>query len=218
MKTFTLRLVVWLLPFAVYAASPFATAWTLKEAIRSGDAGTIDQLVAWDSVRATLRRSMTSLALDRPMAFNAPGASSIAGTDAGAAQPGWWRRVKDSLGTAAVDRLVDRYANADGLPTLFAYGQAYRRYVVGVEDPPKTLANLPERLRAFWARVRHAEFVSPVTFEIEVADKTDPARRFTGLLEFRDLRWRLTELYVHTATNPMPRLAALAAARDPDAR
>lgn len=214
MRTFALRFALWILPFAAYAASPFATAWTLKEAIKSGNVPVIDALVEWDSVRATLRQSMTNIALDRPMDFAASYEPSIAGTE----RPGLWQRVKGYFGAAAVDRLIERYANAQGLPALFTYGQAYKRYVKRIEEPPKTLANLPERMAEFWSRLRHAEFVSPAAFEIEMEDKTDPSRRFTGLFQFRDLRWRLTELYVHTNNNPMPRLAAVMAARGGDER
>jgi len=39
------------------------------------------------------------------------------------------------------------------------------------------------------------------------ASRFDRSRRFTGLFQLRDMRWKLTELYVHTDANPMPRLA-----------
>jgi hypothetical protein len=203
---FVLRAGLWLLPLALYAASPFATAWTLKEAIKAGDVPVIDALVEWDSVRETLRRSMTALALDRPMYFQAPPETSLT-QSSNAPKGGLWSRVKGYVGTAAVERLINRYANAEGLPALFTYGQTYKRYVVGVDDPPKTLANLMQRMGQFWSRLRHVEFLSPVAFEIEMADMSDPSRRFTGLFQLRDMRWKLTELYVHTDANPMPRLA-----------
>ena len=203
---FLLRAVLWLMPFALFAASPFATAWTLKEAIKSGNAPVINALVEWDSVRLSLRKSMTALALDRPMDFQAPPDVSLT-QSSNAPKSGLWQRVKGYFGTAAVDRLINRYANAEGLPTLFTYGQAYKRYVKGVEEPPKTMANLPERIREFWSRLRHVEFVTPTAFEIEMADKTDATRRFTGLFQFRDMRWKLTQLYVHTAANPLGRMA-----------
>jgi hypothetical protein len=203
---FLFRAVLWLLPFALYAASPFATAWTLKEAIKSGNARVVDALVEWDSVRVSLRQSMTALALDRPMDFAAPPEASLA-VSSNAPKAGLWQRVKGYFGTAAVDRLIARYANAEGLPTLFSYGQAYRRYVKGLEEPPKTLANLPYRIAEFWSRMRHVAFVTPAAFEIEMTDKTDPARRFTGLFQWRDMRWKLTQLYVHTNANPLRRMA-----------
>jgi hypothetical protein len=214
---FTLRAILWLLPFAIYAGSPFATAWTLKEAIKAGNVPVIDALVEWDSVRVTLRQSMTALALDRPMDFEAPPVGSLAQTS-NAPKAGLWQRVKSYFGTAAVDRLIARYANAEGLPTLFSYGRAYKRYVTGVDEAPKTLANLPQRIGEFWSRLRHVEFVTPAAFAIEMTDKSDPTRRFTGLFQFRDLRWRLTELYVHTQENPLGRLAAATISRQPPQR
>ncbi|OYW55209.1 MAG: hypothetical protein B7Z29_09080 [Hyphomicrobium sp. 12-62-95] len=205
---FLLRAVLWMLPFALFAASPFATAWTLKDAIKSGNVPVINALVEWDSVRVSLRKSMTALALDRPMDFQVPPDVSLA-QSSNAPKAGLWQRVKGYFGTAAVERLINRYANAEGLPTLFTYGQAYKRYVKGIDEPPKTMANLPERIKEFWSRLRHVEFVTPTAFEIEMADKTDPTRRFTGLFQFRDMRWKLTQLYVHTAANPLGRMAAL---------
>jgi hypothetical protein len=203
---FVIRAVVWFMPFALFAASPFATAWTLKEAIKSGNVPVINALVEWDSVRVSLRHSMTALALDRPMDFQAPPDVSLAQTS-NAPKAGLWQRVKGYFGTAAVERLINRYANAEGLPTLFTYGQAYKRYVKGVEEPSKSLANLPERIAEFWSRLRHVEFVTPTAFEIEMADKSDPTRQFTGLFQWRDMRWKLTQLYVHTAANPLGRMA-----------
>lgn len=210
---FLLRAIVWLLPFALYAASPFATAWTLKEAITAGNAPVIDALVEWDSVRVSLRRSMTALALDRPMDFQSPPEPSL-GQPSNTPKASFWQRVKGYFGTAAVDRLIDRYANAEGLPTLFTYGQAYKRYVRIVDEPPKTLSNLPQRMGEFWSRLRHAAFVTPATFEIEMADRTDPSRRFTGVFEFRDMRWKLTELFVHTDANPLRRTATVMALKE----
>lgn len=203
---FLLRVFVWLLPFGLFAASPFATAWTLKEAIKSGNVPVIDALVEWDGVRASLKQSMTALALDRPMDFTAPADGGQ--VEANAPKAGIWARVKAYVGTSAVERLINRYANAQGLPTLFTYGQTYKRYVAGIEETPKTLSNLPGRISEFWSRLRHVEFVTPTAFEIEMADKTDPSRRFTGLFQWRDMRWKLTRLYVHSDANPMPRLAS----------
>lgn len=204
---FALRAVIWLMPFALAAASPFLTAWTLKEAIKSGNVPVIDALVEWDSVRASLRTSMTALALDRPIAFPAE-PDDLVTASAPAAGPGLWSRVKGYFGTAAVERLINRYGNAQGLPTLFTYGQTYMRYVSGHDEPPATLHNLPQRIAEFWSRLRRAEFVTPTAFEIEITDKADPTRRFTGRFQIRDMRWKLTELYVHTNANPLPKLAA----------
>ncbi len=211
MIRFASRFVLWLVPFGLYAASPFATAWILREAIKEGHTPTIDRLIDWDRVRPTLRASMTSLALNRPIA-----ASLI--DDANASPPaatGWWQRFKGYLGASAVDQLIERYANAQGLPQLFTYGQTYRRIVQGHQEPEKTLANLPERFRAFWSRIRHVEFLTPALFEIEMEDKFDPTRRYTGIFTFTEWRWQLTGLYVHTEANPLGRYARIAAARHP---
>ncbi len=214
MLRFTARLTIWLVPFLLYAASPFATAWVLRESIKDGNAATVDRLIEWDSVRITLRKSMINLALDRPMMTSLTDETPLMSRS----ELGLWQRFKGYMGTNAVDGLIDRYANAQGLPKLFTYGQAYRRIVKGEVEPEKTLANLPERFWKFWSRIRHVEFLTPTVFEIEMEDKTDSTRRFTGVFEFQDWRWKLTELYVHTAQNPLGRIASVQAARNPQER
>jgi hypothetical protein len=200
---FPLRLAAWFLPFAIYAASPFVTVWALKGAIKNGDVAAIDHMIEWDTVRPTLRHSLMSLATNKPV--NPALAQTVAVTGPA---PGLWKRVKSYIGGLAVDRMVDRYANASGLPALFSYGQTYQRILSGAR-PHEPAASLTARIASFWAQVRHVEFVTPTVFDIEVQDKNDPTRFFTGRLQFSDWRWKLTELYIHTSQNPLGRLAAI---------
>ena len=203
--TLPVSLALWLLPFLLYAVSPLGAAVALKHAIENGNEAYVERAIQWDTVRATLRSSMKSVALDRPLIApeRPPALSPVL-----AQKPGYWARFKGYLGEKMVDGLVDRYANAKGLPKLFTYGQAVKRVTGGTVDEPVTLATLPKKATEFWARVRHAAFVSATRFEIEFADKDDPARRFTGLFELKDWRWQLTRLYVHTEKHPLGRLEA----------
>ncbi len=210
MLRFAARAMFWLLPFLAYAAAPFATAWTIREAVKSGDAPFLERAIAWDSVRSTLRSSMKHVALDVPMRDGLNG--DIASVTS---SRGWWQRFKGSMGETAVDRMIDSYATPEGLPSLFQYRKMYRTYVAGEGEPDKSISARIGRMIAFWSRVRHAQFHSATAFEIEVADKADPTRRYTGLLTLSNWRWQLTELYVHTTENPLGRLAALHAARNP---
>lgn len=211
MIKFVLRSVLWLLPLLAYAASPFLTVWSLREAIKTGDAAVLEHAIAWDSVRSTLRTSMTRVALDLPVNPGITSDLQLAALE----KPGIWQRVKRYVGSTTVDKLIETYANPDGLPALFKYRQTYRSYVSSEPEPDKTLANLPDRILKFWSRVKHVEFNSPAEFEIEVEDKSDPERRFTGLLQLRDFGWKLVELHIHTTKNPLGRLAQLNTGRDP---
>ncbi len=211
MSNFLLRSGLWLLPLLAYAASPFLTVWTLREAIKTGDAAMLEHTIAWDSVRSTLRTSMTRVALDLPVN---PGLATDTMV-AAAEKPGMWQRIKRYVGTSTIDKLIETYANPEGLPELFKYRQTYRFYTSAEPEPEKTLANLPERAFKFWSRVKHAEFNSPTEFEVEVEDKSNPERRYTGLLQLHGFGWKLVELHIHTTKNPLGRLAAINAKRDP---
>lgn len=177
-----------LLLAAAFVASPFHAAWTIREAMKSGDTQTLNERVEWARVRETLRQSLTEFADPMPE-------TQLAGA---APRKGLWARVKSYAARKTVDSLVNSYGNAEGLPQLFSYGTTYRDIVKG-PPPEKTLANLPERMREFWSRVRRAEFKSPAAFELEMHDKHTPDRLYTGLLELDGLSWKLTELRVRKA-------------------
>jgi len=186
-----LLLKVAILAFAgiAYAISPFVTAWNIREAAKSGDAAYLSQKFEWDRVRETLKDSLATAALDLPAA--APGEAVPA------QKPTLWQRFKAYWGKGAVNRVVENYASAEGLPKLFAYRQTYRD-AVGHVEPPKTVWNLPERLQKAWTRVRRAEFTSFTRFEMEMVDKGDENRLFAGVMEFTGLEWKVVSLHVHS--------------------
>ncbi|MEQ1713111.1 MAG: DUF2939 domain-containing protein, partial [Hyphomicrobium sp.] len=163
---------------------------------KDGDAAYLADKVEWDRVKQTLKVSLAAAALDLPASDLVPGVAEEAEPSAPAAKTSLWQRFKTYLGKNAVDRMVDNYANAEGLPKLFAYRQTYRG-AVGHVDEPKTLANLPVRVQRAWSRVRRAVFTSPTRFEMEMADKNDPGRSFAGVLELTGFEWKLVSLHVH---------------------
>lgn len=191
MMRLLLKAFVVILAVGVYTASPFVTAWKIREAVKTGDAAYLADKIEWAKVKETLKVSLAAAALDLP-----PEATSDAQPPA--QKPTLWQRMKAYWGKGAVDRLVDSYANAQDLPKLFAYRQTYRDTVGHVEEP-RTLANLPERMQKAWARVTRAEFTAFHRFEMEMIDKYDAARRFAAILEFTGLEWKLVSLHVHQA-------------------
>lgn len=204
---------------SAYIAAPFVTAWNIREAVKDGDSTYLAGKVDWDRVKETLKVSLASATLDLPE----PGTSATGGPAAGdttagpsaTAKPSLWQRFKAYVGRGAVNHMVETYANAEGLPKLFAYRQTYRG-AVGHTVEPKTLANLPARIQRAWSRVRRATFVSPTRFEMEMADKSDPSRSFAGVLELDGLEWKLVSLQIHQQKQPSPVTGALVGA-DPEA-
>lgn len=170
---------------AAYIASPLASAWMIREAIRTGDSRYLDTRIEWESVRATLKHSLARHALKLPED----------GTTTAPAKPSLWQRLKTHLGRRMVDSVVESYATPTGLPQLFSYGQTYRSVVKGEEDETRSLP-VVERMRRFWSRVKRAEFRTPTEFEIELADKHDPGRHYVGLLRLTGFTWKLVELHV----------------------
>ncbi len=170
-----------------YVASPFVTAWSIREAARNGDAAYLQQVIDWPNVRETLKPTLSRLALNLPLeeAATAP-------------KPGLWQRLKAYWGQGAVDRAIDSYITPEGLPLLFSMRKTYRDYT-GLEDEAKTLP-ITERVRRAWARVKRAEFTSFTTFEMDMADKHDENRIYLGKLELTGFAWKLKELRIKMLT------------------
>ena len=93
---------------AAYMASPFVTAWSIREAARTGDTDYLARAIDWPSVRETLKPDLSRIALDLP------GEEQPTAT-----KPGLWQRFKAYLGQGAVNRAIDGYMTPEGLPQLF---------------------------------------------------------------------------------------------------
>lgn len=171
-----------------YLASPFVTAWSIREAVRNGDSAYLATAIDWPGVRETLKPSLGRLALDMPDP-----------ADANAPNPGLWKRFKAYMAQSAVDRAIDGYITPEGLPELFKWRKYYRDNISGEVDEAKTLP-LGERVKRAWARVKRAEFTSLTRFEIDMEDKHDATRVYLGKLEFSGLSWKLKELRVKFLT------------------
>ncbi|MBN9248295.1 MAG: DUF2939 domain-containing protein [Hyphomicrobium sp.] len=171
----------------IYIGSPFATAWSIREAVRNGNADYLSTAIEWPTVRETLKPSIARIALNLPDPENDPAAST-----------GLWTRFKAYWGQSAVDGLVDKYVTPEGLPQLFTLRAKYRDLVAS-EDEAKALP-IMDRISRAWARVKRAEFTSATSFEIDMEDKYDPTRLYLGKLELRPAGWKLTELRIKFLT------------------
>lgn len=169
---------------ASYMVWPLATAWRIREAVRGGDSEYLAEKIEWQSVKRTLKPSMTRLAV-----------GPAPGEDGSEPNPGLWKRFKSYLGRNAVDQMVETMVTPEGLPQLFEYGRTYRQKVQGDADEPSTLPT-SERVRRFWSRIIRAEFTGLTRFVLEMRDRHEASRTFTGVLELKGAEWKLTELTV----------------------
>ena len=175
---------------AAYVGLPFWTAFSIREAVKTGDTAYLEAKVEWPGVRETMRQSLTAQALDLP------GTETM---EAGAApgSRGLWQRVKDGVksyaGRQVVDHFVDNYVTPAGLSRMYEVRRMYREKIKGEADDAITLPRF-ERMKRAWARVKRAEFLSLTAFEIEMQDRFNPERSYVGLLELRGFQWKLSEL------------------------
>jgi Protein of unknown function (DUF2939) len=172
-----------------FVASPFLTAWTIREAIKGNDSGYLEGKIEWTSVRSTLKESLGKFA------FTASGDMTEA-----PAKPGLWQRIKSYVGRGAVDSFVDTTVTPTGMAGLFEVRKAYQTTITGVEDPAKR-PPIWERMRRVWSRVTRAEFARLDRFEMDMIDKQAPERTISCVLELRGFQWKMTELRVK-ATDP----------------
>ena len=186
---------------SAYIASPFVSAWSLREAVKRGDTATIEGKVAWPTVRQTLRESLASQANLLPMA-NAAGAE---------VRPSIWQRVKSAFGATMLDRFIETYVTAEGLPKLFDYKRMWNETVTSstvTEVTDVEPASRIERFKLFWARIHRAEFQSLTKVELEIADRKVPDRHFVSVMELDGFGWKLTGLRV-ISVDPAKRLVEL---------
>jgi len=188
MKSISIKVALGVFAVTLYIASPFVSAWFIREAVRNGNSDYLARAIEWPSVRETLKPSIVRIALNLPDPEEQPQAST-----------GLWQRLKTTVGQGAVDRLVDTYVTPEGLPKLFTLRKTYRDYTANDADEAKTTPLL-ERIERAWARVKRAEFTGFTTFEIDMADKQDPARIYLGKLKLTPLGWKLAELRIKFLT------------------
>lgn len=190
---------VCLAPVAGYAAAPFWTAWSIREAVTGNDTAFLERKIQWPTVRETMRQSMTRTALDLPGPDAAPVDAALA------PRRGLWARLKDRVkayaGRRVVDKMVDAYVSAEGLPRLYQARRTYRQTFRGEASDP---ADWKERFAKVWARVKRAEFKSMTVFEIEIEDQFKAERSYLALLELKGAEWIMTELRIRSAGQILP--------------
>lgn len=163
---------------ACYFALPFWTALELKRAIRNGDVATVEARVEWDSLRTSLRQSLTEQAPNevRRRFSRIPFIQKYA------------EKFAASYSEPVVNKMVDSFGSAEGLIRLMSWKEA----TFGPK-PPKTLAGIASEMSS---RVKRVAFVSLTRLETVISDRNDPKRHIFSALELRDTGWKLTEMRI----------------------
>ena len=182
-----------LLLATAYVAWPVHAALSIRDAMIDGDVATLNRRIAWDSLRASLKSSLTPETIARLSA------------DPEAPRRTLWQSIKASLAPRFADSVIDRYVTPEQLPVFLGYREVYNgtiRPAPGLKENAGPLSHTMlantsiDRVAGFWRRVRKAVFVSPSKLKLEVEDQARPNRRYTGTLELKDYEWRLTELTI----------------------
>lgn len=185
---------------ALYVASPFRAAWAIREAVTSGDTAHLATSVHWPGVRETMRQSMMTTALNLPD----PDALEATAASVSAPPAGIWARFKRSVKLYAsrhvVDKMVDSYITAEGLPKLYRARQTQGRMMGAAGDAEDPIV----RFSQVWSRIRRAEFRDLTTFAIEIEDQFDATQRYAAVLELREHRWILTALSIRSSNRALP--------------
>ena len=163
---------------ACYFALPFWTALELKRAIRNGDVATVEARVEWDSLRTSLRQSLTEQAPNevRRRFSRIPFIQKYA------------EKFAASYSEPVVNKMVDSFGSAEGLIRLMSWKEA----TFGPK-PPKTLAGIASEMSS---RVKRVAFVSLTRLETVISDRNDPKRHIFSALELRDTGWKLTDMRI----------------------
>jgi hypothetical protein len=195
-----------------FAGSALLTAWQIRNAVRTGDVATLEAKVDWASVRQSLKSSVgeTRRAI-REIADSA-----------GQPKPGIWERLKAAALPFLSDPLIDRYVTPEGVAKLYQWRRAWQdRQSGAIVSSPASGAGVsatrpgaagPDR-GSLWRRVVRLALVSPVRFEIELADTLQHHRRWFAALEFRSFGWVLTEMKIVEAFPDRPKSLEAGSAR-----
>jgi hypothetical protein len=197
MRTLVLRALAILTPLlalaAAYVAWPLSGALSIREAMRDGNVEVLNARVEWDSVRASLKSSLTPEAIARLAEEPEAPKRSV------------WQSVKAAVAPRFADTVIDRYVTPENLPIFLGYRETYKgtiRPALGLKDPPTVLSGTilaggsVDKGLSFWKRVRRAVFTSPRRVLLEVEDQYHVGRRYTGTMELRGFTWKLTGLSI----------------------
>ena len=193
-----------------YAVWPLLSAFEIKQAVREGDVATLERMVHWAPVRASLKASIAALpphmrAGDTPAmpdGFELP-------------RPSLWNRIKAVAAPILADRVIDTYLTAEGIGKLLHARQGGVLGMLGLPQAPSAVGDNPDkpkqvgtlhRFAHFYSKIVHARFQSLGQVEIEIAEHANAAHHLISLFELSGFEWKLASVRVVPAA-PEPQIA-----------
>lgn len=190
-----------------YAASPLIAGYRLREAVRLADVATVERMIDWPSLRASVKATVAQNAKLLPIATEA--ARRVRAT--------WWQRIRSLFGHSMLDRFIERYITPQGLPKLYrAKNNWYRRTVHS--QPAIAQAGMagiiPDQLARAWRRLKSAKFTSLFRFVAEIEDRHKPNRLITTTFHlsnigFSGIKWKLVAISIRELDPSKAHLAKL---------
>ncbi len=192
-----------------YAIWPVLSAFQLKQAVKAGDAATLERMVHWVPVRASLKASIAELPPATTAATSSAGGFSL------------WRLVTVAAAPMLADSFIDKYVTPDGIsqiqqarrggwrtllglapkvPDAGAAGHAVTGALDGHDASAPAAgedeAGVVAKFVAFYQRLVRAQFHSLSQVEFEIADRTTPARRYISQFVLSNFEWKLASVRI----------------------
>jgi len=190
-----------------YVASPLLAAYQLRQAMQTGDAKTIERMVAWKSLRASVRSTVARNAKLLP----------VAKWVGRRVRPTMWQRIRSVFGHSMLDRFVENYITPEGLPKLYrAKTRWHERFKKQAQPAVIQAGIVPEQVLRAWRRIKRAEFTSPLRFILEIEDRHVATRRIRSTFRLAHVSlsgfdWQLSEIsirHLHPAKAHLAKLNA----------
>jgi hypothetical protein len=147
---------------AVYVAYPYATLYRLAEAIRRGDAVSLESLVDWEGVREGIKEDICDTVLPPADQAEGPGTGG-SGTADGTGLP----EFGASFVKGVAEGMIDREVTAAGL-----VGAARSHPVESPDTAPDAIPQASAE-----PRIRWAFFDGPASFSVELLPPPDSGLR-----------------------------------------
>ena len=189
----------------VYLTSPLLAAYKLRTAMKTGDANTIERMITWSSLRASVKSTVARNAKLLPIATKV----------AHGIRPTMWQRVRSMFGHSMLDRFIETYITPDGLPKLYRAKTRWHERFKRPKQPAVIQAGIvPDQLIRVWRRIKRAEFKSPFRFILEIEDRHVATRLIKSTFQLsnislRGFDWKLSEISIRTLNPARPNLSKL---------
>lgn len=191
-----------------YAVWPLLSAFEIKQAVRTGNVATLERMVKWAPVRASLKQSIAAL----PPAVRVSGQHND-GTDT-PHRLTLWARIKAAAAPMVADHMINTYITAEGIGRLQHSRRSGFLSILGlpvIQAKPRTASQQSDpdledvdqgvlrRFVNFYSRIKHAHFNSLTSVEIEITDPRDAKHNLVSQFDLTGFEWQLTSLRVVTS-------------------